>query len=250
MQRYFVEVAYKGTRYSGFQVQENADTVQFQVTRALETFYRQKFELTGSSRTDAGVHALQNFFHFDCDPPIQDHDLYNINSILPPDIVLKAFYKVSSETHSRFSATEREYKYYIFNQKDPFLSDRAWYYPYKLDINLLHQAADIIKATSNFTSFSKRKTQVNNFICSINQSQWLQQNGTLVYHISGNRFLRGMVRALVATMLKLARKNITLIQFHEIINSHDNTKADFSAPSQGLFLVSVKYPQEFLQKVQ
>lgn len=250
MERYFIEVAYKGSDYSGFQVQENARTIQSEVTRALETFYRQKFVLTGASRTDAGVHALQNFFHLDSPAPLSKRNLYNINAILSRNIVVKNFYLVNANAHCRFNAIEREYKYFIFSQKDPFLNDRAWYYPYKLEIDLLQLGADIIKNTTNFTSFSRRNTQVKNFLCTISGSQWLQQNNTLVYNISGNRFLRGMVRALVATMLKLARKNITVAQFQNIINTLDNTAADFSAPAHGLFLVAVKYPQGLLKPVE
>ncbi len=247
MQRYFLEVSYKGTNYSGFQVQENAKTIQSEVATALETFYRRKFELTGSSRTDAGVHALQNFFHVDTDVRINKDHLYNLNSILPADIVLKAAYTVANTAHCRFDALAREYKYFIYNKKDPFLEDRAWYYPFVIDIDLLYRAAGIIKNTSDFTSFSKRNTQVNNFICTIHRSQWVQENDILVYHIKGNRFLRGMVRALVATMLKVARKNITIEKFQDIIAGQHQSTADFSAPAHGLFLVSVNFPENLLK---
>jgi tRNA pseudouridine38-40 synthase len=244
MPRYFIEVAYKGTNYSGFQKQQNANSVQAEVEKALEIFYRCKFELTGSSRTDAGVHALQNFFHFDIDTIIED-DSYNLNAILPDDIVVKQIFPVSDEAHSRFNATSREYHYYIYQHKNPFLQGRAYYVPYTVDIALLQAAAAEIKNHTNFTSFSKRNTQVNNFNCTIYQSEWIQQDDCLVYKVKANRFLRGMVKGLVATMLLVGKKKINLQEFKNIIEAKDCTKADFSVPPDGLFLVNVAYPQLF-----
>src|SRR6478735_11896525 len=128
MQRYFLEVTYKGTRYSGFQVQHNALTIQSEVEKAMTILFRQPFSLTGSSRTDAGVHALQNFFHFDTDISIRHNQLYNLNAILPTDIAVKGIYPVENQAHCRFDAISREYKYFIYKEKDPFLKETAWYY--------------------------------------------------------------------------------------------------------------------------
>ena len=108
MPRYFIEVSYKGTNYSGFQKQQNANSVQAELEKALDIFYRQKFELTGSSRTDAGVHALQNFFHFDSDTVLEDGS-YNLNAILPADIVCKRIFVVADNAHCRFDAISRQY---------------------------------------------------------------------------------------------------------------------------------------------
>jgi tRNA pseudouridine38-40 synthase len=250
MMRYFLEVAYKGTNYSGFQVQENAVTVQSEIERALEIFYRYRFKLTGSSRTDSGVHALQNFFHFDCEEILQPKGIYNINSILPEDIVVKSIRQMGAREngelpHARFHATSREYKYFILQGKDPFRKETTYYYPYKVEFDALQQAAREVMEHSDFTSFSKRNTQVKTFSCSIIESEWRIDENTLIYHVRSNRFLRGMVRALVGTMLQVGRKKISLEQFREIINARDCSKADFSAPAQGLFLVSVGYPENF-----
>ena len=133
MPRYFLEVAYKGTNYSGFQIQDNAPSIQQRVEKALEIFLRQRLTLTSSSRTDAGVHAFQNFFHFDYEGVIDRRQLYNINAILPGDIVLKEVRPVAPEAHCRFDALSREYRYYLYDCKNPFLDDRAWFYPYTLD---------------------------------------------------------------------------------------------------------------------
>ena len=244
MPRYFIEVAYKGTNYSGFQKQQNANSVQAELEKALEIFYRQKFELTGSSRTDAGVHALQNFFHFDTDRVIDDGS-YNLNAILPDDIVAKRIFPVADDAHCRFDALSRQYHYYIYQDKDPFLQGRAYYVPYPVDMDLLQAAAAEIKNHTDFTSFSKRNTQVKTFECTIQQSEWIQEVNCLVYRVKANRFLRGMVKGMVGTMLLVAKKKITLDEFIAIIEAKDCTKADFSVSADGLFLVKVTYPQLF-----
>lgn len=249
MHRYFLEVAYKGTKFSGFQVQKNAVTIQSETEKALEIFYKQKIKLTGSSRTDAGVHAQQNYFHFDTNILIVDNDCYNLNALLPQDIVVKKIIQVISTAHCRFDALSREYQYFIYQFKDPFKYDNAWFYPYKFDLSVLNQAANMVAACKDFTSFAKRNTQVNNFICSIEYSQWIVKNDCLIYTIRGNRFLRGMVRGLVATMLKTGRKIITLHQFKEIMEAKDCTKADFKTPAHGLFLTAVNYPENIFRRV-
>lgn len=241
MPRYFIEVSYKGTNYSGFQVQMNANSVQAEMEKALEIFYKQHFELTGSSRTDAGVHALQNFFHFDTDLAIKD-DAYNLNAILPGDIVVKRITPVEDKAHCRFDAVSREYHYYIYNQKNPFLADRAYYVPYTIDAELLQLAAKEIMRHTDFTSFSKRNTQVKTFRCAISNSEWVQEGDCLVYKVTANRFLRGMVKGLVGTMLLVGKRKISLEAFKAIIESKDCTKADFSVHPAGLMLYKVSFP--------
>ena len=242
--RYFLEVAYKGTGYAGFQIQQNAQTIQGEVAQALKTVLNTTIELTGSSRTDAGVHGYQNYFHFDIDFVINPQIVYNLNAILPLSIVIKSIKLVESNAHSRFHAVSREYKYYITKVKNPFVTDTAWYYPYAVDIDILNDAAKLITEYTDFTSFAKRNTQVNSNQSSIIKSQWYYHDDLLVYNVEANRFLRGMVRGLVGTMLLAARKKITLQDFKEIIEAKDCTKASFATPAYGLFLASVKYPKE------
>lgn len=244
MPRYFIEVAYKGTNYNGFQIQQNANTIQAEVEKALFILFKIKLELTGSSRTDAGVHALQNFFHLDTEIILLSKHIYNLNAILPNDIILKTITQVKDDKHCRFAAESREYKYFIYTSKNPFLEDRAYYYPYKLNIVLLHQAAAILPTYKNFAAFSKKHTQVNNFICNIFISKWILENDCLVFNVKSNRFLRGMVRALVATMLKVGRGQISLQQFKEIIESENCASAFFDTPAHGLFLVKVDYEKQ------
>ncbi|HET7117193.1 MAG TPA: tRNA pseudouridine(38-40) synthase TruA [Hanamia sp.] len=268
MPRYFIEVSYKGTAYSGFQVQKNSNTIQSEIEKALEIFFKQKFTLTGSSRTDAGVHALQNYFHFDVGQFLISNrnpdksqapevisfgesvlnvreDLwetaYHLNAILPRDIVVKRIFQVAENAHCRFDAASREYKYFIYSQKNPFLEDRAYYFPYKLDVKKLDNAATLILEHRDFTSFSKKHTQVNNFICEILKSEWALEKDTLVYTVKANRFLRGMVKGLVGTMLRVGTDKISLKDFGKIVEGRDCGKADFSVPAHGLFLIAVNY---------
>ena len=245
MNRYFLEVSYKGKGWAGFQIQQNAPTIQYEIEKALATFFRQTISLTGSSRTDSGVHALQNYFHFDFEGVINPASIYNLNAILPGSIVVKNLVQVSATAHSRFDASSREYKYFIYQQKDPFLEEIAFYYPYKLDIELLERAAEALKQYRNFASFSKRGTQVKTFECSIQRSEWKRENDCLVYNVIANRFLRGMVRGLVATMLQVGRGKLSMEEFHNVIESKDTAEADFAVPGHGLFLVSVNYPSGY-----
>jgi len=244
MSRYFIEVSYKGTAYAGFQSQQNANTIQDEIEKALLIYFKVTIELTGSSRTDAGVHALQNFLHFDFDPPIipaWDKVVYHLNAILPHDIVVKRIFPVKDEAHSRFDAKSRIYEYSLYASKDPFLEDRAYFYPYKMNIALLNEAASIVSEVKNFESFAKRNTQVHSFNCNIYESGWDEGPEMLVYRVSANRFLRGMVRGLVGTMLKVGREKTSLEKFVQIIESHDPSLVDFSVPPQGLKLVHVAY---------
>jgi tRNA pseudouridine38-40 synthase len=242
MPRYFLEVAYKGTNYSGFQIQDNASSIQQEVQKALAIFLRQQAALTTSSRTDGGVHALQNFFHFDYEGFIDKRSLYNLNAILPSDIVLKDIRPVAPDAHCRFDAISREYRYYLYNSKNPFQDDRAWFYPYTLELHKLAAAAALLMEYQDFTAFAKRNTQVKTFICALSESNWREEGNGLVYTVKANRFLRGMVRGLVGTMLHVGRGKLSLAAFAGVLAQKDNRLADFSAPGHGLFLHRVYFP--------
>jgi tRNA pseudouridine38-40 synthase len=246
MQRYFIEVGYKGTAYAGFQIQQNANTIQAEVEKALLVYFKTAFQLTGSSRTDAGVHALQNYFHFDADTlPVNDtldKTVYHINAILPSDIVVKKIIQVSKEAHCRFDATCRGYEYTLYTNKNPFLDEVAFYYPYSLNKELLIQAAALVLANKCFESFAKKNIQVHTFDCTITESIWTFENDVIKYNVTGNRFLRGMVRGLVGTMLKVGREKITLQKFASILVASNSDETDFSTPAKGLCLKEVRYP--------
>jgi tRNA pseudouridine38-40 synthase len=188
------------------------------------------------------VHALQNFFHFDYSQQLPSSFIYHLNAILPPDIAVKNVYLASDNAHCRYDAVSRVYEYVLYKRKNPFLQGHAYYYPYTIHINFLQEAALMVLAHTNFKSFSKRHTQVKTFTCNILQCQWKErEDGILVFTIEANRFLRGMVRALVATMLQVARGRLTLEQFQLLLESNEQAMANFSAPACGLFLKAVQY---------
>lgn len=243
MPRYFIEVAYRGSDYSGFQRQENSNTIQSEIEKAFEVLHRKPVFLTGSSRTDAGVHARQNYFHFDYEEKVNEKFAYKMNAILPPDIVVRAIHAMPGSAHSRFDAIAREYEYHIYRRKDPFLRGLAFYYPYMLDEDLLHEAAALVLGQEHFFAFAKTNTQARNFRCRIEVSRWLKQEEKLIYNIKGNRFLRGMVRLLTASMLQVARKKISLQDFENLFR--EDKKCGFSVPSDGLYLKSVSYPENY-----
>lgn len=247
MARYLIEVAYDGLCFHGSQIQGETPTVQLLVNRALSTLYRTKMESVGASRTDEGVHALSNYYHFDADKPPQQDFLYKCNAILPHGIAFKKIFSVPGDFNARFHAVLRSYRYRIYAAKDPFLHNKALYYPYPLNEELLHQTADIIKANVQFESFAKRNSQVNNFNCTIHTSTWERGGTELHYCVSANRFLRGMVRGLVATQLRVARGSITVNDFLHIIEARNCTKAFFDVAGHGLYLESVHYPTDKLE---
>jgi len=247
MPRYFLEVSYKGSAYSGFQSQLNANTIQAEVERAFKILHKKEATLVGSSRTDAGVHARQNYFHFDFPGKLPHQFVYKMNAILPGDIVVRKLVPVNDDAHCRFDAISRTYLYYIYQQKDPFLRDRAYYFPYKLQIEKMLNAAELLKQFKDFASFSKRKTQVKTFDCNIYRSEWEMHENIFLYRVTANRFLRGMVKGLVATMLLIGRNKISLDEFVSIIESRNCERANFAAPSHALFLESVNFPDGYFE---
>ena len=248
MSRFFLELSYKGTRYSGFQVQENANTIQAEIEKTLAVLLREKVACAGSSRTDAGVHAIQNYFHFDFDGVIPVGTMYRLNAILPADIAVKSLWMMFPGAHCRFDAVGRRYQYVLHDRKDPFLEDRAWFYPYPLDPAILNEVARQVLQTVDFTSFAKRNSQVKTFDCRIMESEWERTAAGWIYRVQANRFLRGMVRGLVGTMLQAGRGNLSLEQFKAVVEGKNNQDADFSAPGKGLYLVEVIYPAGYFEE--
>ncbi|MEY2595646.1 MAG: hypothetical protein RI965_918 [Bacteroidota bacterium] len=247
MPTYFLRVRYNGKNFAGFQIQDNAITVQGEVEKAMEIFFKQSIQLTGSSRTDAGVHAKCNYFHFKTDLEHVEESAYNLNAILSGGIAVEGIFRVPDEAHSRFAAIERSYSYHIYHRKNPFLEDFSWYYPYPLNLAMMNAAADLFIGKHDFTSFSKKHTQVFTNDCTIDHAVWRQEGEEVVFRVTGNRFLRGMVRALVGTMIKVGRGKLEISDVKQILEARDNTMADFSAPAHGLFLEDVLYPTALQQ---
>jgi len=250
MARYFLEVMYNGVLFHGSQVQRALPTVQLAINQSLTTLFRTQIESFGASRTDEGVHALCNYYHFDTDQELHDAFLYKMNAILPQGIAVKKLFKANDpELNSRFAAITRSYRYRIYSKKDPFLVDRAFYYPYKLDKTVLTETAAILKEYTHFESFAKRNSQAKTFTCNILQSLWEEKDGELQYVVTGNRFLRGMVRGLVGTQIQIARGRFNISEFRKIIEANDCTRAYFNVPGHGLYLEDIIYPEGALTEI-
>ncbi len=246
--RYFLEVSYDGTAFHGSQVQGDLPTVQSAVNKALSTILRKPVSSFGASRTDEGVHALCNFYHFDEEESLPLQLQYKLNAILPHTIAVNNMYIAANpEFNARFDAVSRRYRYRIYTTKNPFLHNRALYYPFALNKEILSQTAAAISDYSDFETFSKRNTQSRTFRCNILSSYWEEVKGELHYIVEANRFLRGMVRGLVGTQLNIARGKNDLQGFRQIVESKDCTLADFSVAGHGLYLEKITYPEDALK---
>jgi tRNA pseudouridine38-40 synthase len=248
MQRYFVQLSFKGTNYHGWQVQPNAITVQEVVEGAFSTVLREKIAVTGAGRTDTGVHASFFIFHFDS----QDHEIdterlvFRLNGYLPPDIALYRIWKVPEDAHARFSALSRTYKYFIHSRKDPFKTDASYFYSGSLDVDKMNTGAGLLKDYRDFSSFSRLHTDVKTNLCRIVYAHWDKDGDNLVFTIEADRFLRNMVRAITGTILQLGKGRLSVEEFVSIIEAGDRRVAGDSAPAKGLFLTEIKYPENII----
>ena len=240
--RYFIELSYNGKNYHGWQIQPDAISVQEKINNALSTVYQKDIQIVGAGRTDTGVHASQMFAHFDIDKLVDDNLEFKLNSILPNDIFIKAIFLVDDEKHARFDALSRSYEYKIWLGRNPFLLDFSWQiHSQKPNVTLMNEAAKLLLDHEDFESFSKVKTNVHTFNCNVTEAFWVQKDNQLTFHISANRFLRNMVRAIVGTLLDVGLEKISISDFKKIIESKNRSNAGLSVPAKGLFLTQIKY---------
>lgn len=245
--RYFIQLNYKGTNYHGWQFQPNAISVQEVLTRAFSTILREKVEITGAGRTDTGVHATFFMAHIDSKNQDLESDkkiIFKLNSFLPNDIAIQKILKVKKDAHARFDAKSRTYHYYMHQQKDPFLIESSYYFPHKLNIDLMNKACELLYQFTDFTSFSKLHTDVKTNNCNIESVFWTQQDYKLVFEIRADRFLRNMVRAIVGTLIDVGKNKISLNDFMEIIESKNRSLAGVSVPAHGLYLTYIEYSKD------
>ena len=240
-------MAYDGTNYHGWQVQENAHTVQAEVQDAISAIFKQKAEVTGCGRTDTGVHAKEFYAHFETEERCEEKELQDkLNSFLPTDIGVHDVFEVPSGAHARYDATSRTYEYHITREKSPFKVNRSWYLYGELDESLMTKPTATLLAHEDFSSFCKSRTQVKTNICRITHAEWKNEEGMLLFTITADRFLRNMVRAIVGTLVEIGQGKRSADDFGAVIESKDRTKAGLSAPAEGLFLVRVEYPKEIM----
>ena len=245
--RYFIHLSYQGTAFHGWQKQINANTVQAEIESGLSKILRTPIEIYGSSRTDTGVHAAQQFAHFNLDKPLENSSklVYSVNKMLPIGIAIKDIQAMPPNAHARFDATHRCYQYYILKQKNPFLNALAYTFGSDLDLEQMNKACEILKQHIDFQAFSKYNTEVKTFDCSIEYAYWTSTEDSIFFHIKANRFLRGMVRAIVGTMIEIGMGRMSLESFETIIQSKDRKNASRAAPAQGLTLMEVGYPENY-----
>lgn len=251
MQRYFIQIAYDGTSFNGWQRQKNAHSVQAELETALSRLLREEIVVVGCGRTDTGVHASDYFAHFDTVQVVDCETIrFKINTLLNHLITVKEIFPVPNHIHARFSATQRTYHYFAHTYPDPFLRHYSWYLRKAPNVELMNEAAASLLNYSDFKSFCKagRGNPNATTICKLSKAEWTEENGKLRFEISADRFLRNMVRAVVGTLLLVGYEKIALDEFKRIVESGERTKAGTSAKANGLFLVHIEYPNETFQK--
>ena len=243
--RYFIELAFKGTNYCGWQEQPNSVTVQSIINEKLSLLLRQKIETVGAGRTDTGVHALQFFAHFDTITQINDtQDIKNrLNKMLPYDISVFSIFEVNDTAHARFDAVSRTYLYIIETVKNPFNSELVSFINYQLNVDKMNEAAIILLSCSDFKSFCKTGSDNKTTICKVTKAEWRVEGSLIIFEITADRFLRNMVRAIVGTLIDVGSGKKTVIDFENIIKALDRGFAGQSAEAQGLYLARIEYKE-------
>tara|TARA_R110000850_G_C9996309_1_gene468320 strand:+ start:50024 stop:50836 length:813 start_codon:yes stop_codon:yes gene_type:complete len=243
--RYFIEIAFNGKNYHGWQIQPDASSVQQTLEKALSTILRKDITVIGAGRTDAGVHARQIFAHFDFAEAIPKNEfLFKLNSLLPKDIAIRNILQVKEDAHARFDAISRTYEYHINLEKDPFAAAFSHHLHHIPDVEKMNTAAEILYTYNDFQCFSKSKTDVKTYFCSIAFAEWKHEGQRLVFTITADRFLRNMVRAIVGTLLEIGFGKLKPEELHTVIQSKNRSQAGASVPAKGLYLTKVVYPKD------
>ncbi|MCX8056375.1 MAG: tRNA pseudouridine(38-40) synthase TruA [Ignavibacteria bacterium] len=231
---------YDGTNYSGWQRQNNSNSIQEEIEKALSTILRKKISIVGSGRTDAGVHALNQVFHFYLEEELDLKSLKkSLNGLLDSDISIKSLEFESEQFHARYSAKKRTYLYIISTRKNVFFDSYSWTIFSQLDKSALREIQNSFLGSHNFSSFCKGEDEVENKICTVFYSRWFSKNDFLLYFISADRFIHGMVRGIVGLSVEYARGKISKEEVNEILDG--KRRCPLWAPSKGLILYKVDY---------
>ena len=241
--RYFLVISYCGTKYHGWQRQPNSLSIQETLEDTISLILKQKILLVAAGRTDAGVHAINMYAHFDANINVEVEStlVSHVNSFLDHTIAIKKIVKVVDNAHARFDAISRTYKYKISFSKDPFKHERYFELRNEINFKKIKTASQSLLFHKDFKSFSKSRTDVKNYLCDISKVDWKLKNDQAVFTITANRFLRNMVRAIVGTLIEVGKNKISVDDFNNIIIQRDRTKAGFSVPACGLYLLNVEY---------
>lgn len=244
MNNYKLTIQYDGTNYSGWQIQDNALTVQQRIVDAIKIIVKEEINLIGSGRTDSGVHALGQVANFRSDNELDLYKFqYSLNSILPNDISVKQIERVGESFHSRFDAKKRSYIYLFTGNKNPFYQKYSYMFPQIKNISFenLNRLSKALIGKYDFTSFSRKNDEQENKFCNVEEIYWRKGKDLSVFFISADRFLHGMVRTIIGTILTAAEKNYNSEYLIDVLNKKDRTEADESVPAKGLFLYKVRY---------
>jgi len=235
-------VEYEGTNYHGWQSQENAVTVQDTLESAIESLIQVKVRVTAAGRTDTGVHARGQVVNFHMQKQINPYNIrMGINANLPKDIIVKSVEEVPPDFHARFDARQRIYQYFIMQSQTAIFRRFCWQFFQEIDFNKLQILSQKILGKHDFASFSRFDTSSKNKFCEVFESSWRKEGDFLIFRIAANRFLHGMVRTLVGTMIDVARGHFATNQFDRIFSLRDRSQAGQTAPACGLFREQVVY---------
>lgn len=243
MKRYFLQLAYNGSEYFGWQIQPKQVSVQETIEQCLSKLSGNKeVKITGCGRTDTGVHAHDYYAHVDLEEIDPEQLKFKMNKMLPNSIAIHKVFEVGPEKHARFDAKERTYRYFVHTEKDPFKEDRSLLVSQEFDINKMNDAARELIGKKDFTSFSKLHTDVKTNICDVRSAHWIQaDDNSYFFEISADRFLRNMVRAIVGTLLDVGLGKIAPDDIETILSDMDRQSASKSAPGHALFLWKIDY---------
>lgn len=240
--RYKVTVQYDGTNFYGFQTQDNLRTVQQEIEQVLLIICKKKINIHSSGRTDSGVHALGQVFHFDTEIVMQEWQMKNaINSRLPRDIYIKQVNIVDDNFHSRYSAHKKTYKYIInLDEYNPLNQNYCYYYKYPLDISKMIEASKIFIGEHDFKSFTKNHI-IENTVRTIYDISFDITDNVVSIYFTGNGFLHNMIRIIVAMLIEVGNNRLTYNELENILKQKNRKLAPKLAPANGLYLVSVEY---------
>ena len=242
--RYFLEIAYEGTQYHGWQQQQNATTIQGIIQMCLSQILREEVKIVGSSRTDTGVHAQQQFAHVNlaC-TVVVDRLCYQLNAVLPPDIAVVAIRPVKPTAHARHDALYRTYTYTIVRHKTPLQRKTSYLFRRVLDIAKMNEAAAILCRKQDFKALCRVRTSDIRFLCTVTEAGWLVREEQLIFRIKANRFLRSMVRIIVGLLLKVGQGELSIAAFEARIDQKERDLLTNLVPARGLVLTQVIYPE-------
>lgn len=244
MKRLLITIKYDGTAYHGWQVQDNALSVQEEFQNAVEKVFGKRLDVKGCSRTDSGVHANMYCLTLDTDMNISDEGVVMaLNTKLPPDIATVACREVSADFHPRYNCKTKEYVYRVYNGKtrDPFLEKYTYHYRFNLDADYLNKEAQQFLGTHDFSGFCSVKSDVEDTVRTITKAEVKREGDIVTFAFEGDGFLYNMVRIMVGTLLFIGEGKIKEGELREIIASCDRKRAGKTAPAKGLYLNKVNY---------